>query len=94
MTKQEFEQLSIEMEASGMSQKSFITERGLPLHQYYYWKKKYGNSEQKPSNKFIQIDSVESLNSEIRLEYPNGVVLNIQSSPGSKILRKLINLKH
>jgi hypothetical protein len=92
MTRQEFDQLSKELLASGMSQKSFISERGLPLHQYYYWKKKYGNTEQKSSNKFIQIDSAESLNSEIRLEYPNGVVLNLQSSPESKILKKLINL--
>lgn len=94
MTKQEFEQLQEDLLSSGKSIKHFIAERDLPLHQYYYWRKRYGNIESKQSNKFIQIGSVEPLNSEIRLEYPNGVVINFQSSPGSKALRKLINLKH
>lgn len=60
--------------SSGKSIKEYIAGKGLPQHQYYYRKKKYGDSDHKPSNKFIQIDSVESLNSEIRLEYPNGGV--------------------
>lgn len=94
MTKQEFDQLNEELLSSGKKIKDFIGERGMPLHQYYYWKKRYGNSEPKHSNKFIQIGSAESLNSEIRLEYPNGVVINFQSNPGSKKLLKLIKSKH
>ena len=94
MTKQEFEQLQEELLSSGNSIKQFIAERDLPFHQYYYWRKRYGNSESKHSNKFIQIGSVESSNSEIRLEYPNGVSINFKSNPGSKTLLKLINSKH
>ena len=94
MTKQEFDQLNVELLSSGKRIKEFIGERGLPLHQYYYWKKRYGNSETKQSNKFIQVGSLEALNSEIRLEYPNGVSINFQSNPGSKTLLKLINSKH
>lgn len=94
MTKQEFEQLQEELLSSGKSIKDFIAERDLPLHQYYYWRKRYGSIELKQSNKFIQIGPVTALNSEIRLEYPNGVVINFQSNPGSKVLLKLINSKH
>ena len=95
MTKQEFEQFNIEMEASGMSLKNFMTERGLPIHQYYYWKKKYNLKEaSNQTNGFIQIGSGHAPNSTIRLEYPNGVVINFQSYPGSKTLLKLINSKH
>ena len=95
MTKQEFEQFNIEMQASGISLKSFMTERGLPMHQYYYWKKKYNLTEaSNQTNGFIQIGSGQSPNSKIRLEYPNGVAINFQSYPGSKTLLKLINVKH
>lgn len=41
MTKQEFEQLKIELETSGMSLKSFMATKGLPIHQFHYWRKKY-----------------------------------------------------
>jgi hypothetical protein len=94
MTKQNFDQLQENLLSSGKSIKEFIAEYGMPLHQYYYWKKRHGNSESKHSNKFIQIGSAESLSSEIRLEYPNGVVINFQSNPGSKTLLELINSKH
>ena len=95
MTKQEFDQFNNEMEASGMSLKSFMAEKGLPMHQYYYWKKKYNVTEaSNQTNGFIQIGSGQPQNSTIRLEYPNGVVINFQSYPGSKTLLKLINAKH
>lgn len=94
MTKQEFIQLNEELLSSGKSIKEFIASRGMPLHQYYYWKKRHGNSESKHSNKFVQIGSEEPLNSALRLEYPNGVVIHFQSNPGSKKLLKLINYKH
>lgn len=94
MTKQDFELLQEELLSSGKSIKHFIAERDLPLHQYYYWRKRYANIESKQSNLFIQISSSGSLNSEIRLEYPNGVSINFQSNPGSKTLLKLINSKH
>lgn len=94
MSKQEYEQIKEELQTSGKSIKEFIAERGMPLHQYYYWRKRYGNAEVRQPNKFIQISSSGSLNSEIRLEYPNGVSINFQSNPGSKTLLKLINSKH
>ena len=95
MTKQEFEQFNNEMQASGMSLKNFMTDRGLPIHQYYYWKKKYNLTEApNQTNGFIQIGSGQAPNSTIRLEYPNGVVINFQSYPGAKTLLKLIKAKH
>ncbi|MGB3227083.1 MAG: hypothetical protein WBB02_03840 [Saprospiraceae bacterium] len=82
MTKQEFEQLSIELEASGMSLKSFMANRGFPIHQYHYWRKKYSLTEpSKPKNGFIQIGAIQHPNSTIRLEYPNGVVINLVGDP-------------
>ncbi|HRG69821.1 MAG: hypothetical protein JNL65_11540 [Saprospiraceae bacterium] len=79
MTKQEFEQLNIELDASGLTLKSFMENRGFPIHQYHYWRKKSNSKDlSKSKNKFIQIGSIQSINSPIRLEYPNGVVINFQ----------------
>lgn len=95
MTKQEFEQLKIELETSGMSLKSFMATKGFPIHQFHYWRKKYCLKEpSKSKNEFIQIGSIQPPNSTIRLEYPNGVTINFHSNPGSETLLKLINSKN
>ena len=95
MTKQEFELLFSELEESGKSIKDFMADKKLPVHRYYYWKKRYnGINSQDQSNEFIQIGPGQSINSIIRLEYPNGVAISFQSNPGTKALLKLINRKH
>lgn len=94
MTKQEFEVLHSELESSGNSIKEFMTMKGLPVHRYYYWKKRYTIVEPDGmENDFIQLSPGLNLNSVVRLEYPNGVILNFQSYPGAKALRKLIKNK-
>ena len=95
MTRQEFEQFNQELQTSGMTQIAFMASKGLPIHRYYYWKKKYSNhSGPEDTKSFIQIGSSNLANSSIRMEYPNGVVINFQSYPGSKALLKLIKSKH
>jgi len=94
MTKQEFEQLQSELESSDKSIKDFIAEKGMPVHQYYYWKKRYSSSSVRESkNEFIQINTDQQSNSILKIEYPNGVALNFQSYPGTKALLKLIKNK-
>jgi len=95
MTKQEFEQFNIELEASGQTLRSYMDAKGLPIHRYYYWKKKYTivDLPEQPSG-FIQIGPGEQAKYTMRLEYPNGVVISFQSYPGSKTLLKLVNPKH
>jgi hypothetical protein len=94
MTKQEFDQLQNELEMSGKTLKSFMVGKELPIHQYYYWKKKYYTRDDlNQTGRFIRIGSLEQTNAAIRLEYPNGVTLNFQSYPGSETLLSLINSK-
>ena len=94
MTKQEFDQFNVEFEESGMTLKGFMTTKGIPMHRYYYWKKRYNHLDTPVDSKgFIQIDPGQQANSVIRLDYPNGVSINFQSNPGTKALLKLINNK-
>jgi hypothetical protein len=95
MTKQEFEQFNIDLELSGMTIKSFMSNKGLPLHRYYYWKKKYNEADaSNQASGFIQIGAGQQTNSTIRIEYPTGVVINFQLNPGTKTLLKLIKYIH
>jgi len=95
MTKQEFDQFQIEMELSGKSLKSFMASKELPVHQYYYWRKKYNKEEASNlPNRFVQLGPSQQVDSAIRLEYPNGVAINFQANPGSETLLKLINSKN
>lgn len=87
MTKQEFDQLQIEMELSGKSLKSFMASKELPVHQYYYWRKKYNMTEASNlPNGFVHLGPSQQVVLAIRLEYPNGVTINFQyPNPSSGI---------
>lgn len=92
MTRQEFEKLQNELESSEYSIKEFMSLKNIPIHQYYYWRRKYSaEMEFSSSDGFVQIARDQEQRSDVRLEYPNGVVLNLQSYPGSKALLELIN---
>jgi hypothetical protein len=92
MTKQEFEFMQNELESSGQTLKEFMAFKGLAIHRYYYWKKKYSDEFQQSSGQnFIQLAADNDNNSGVRLEYPNGVVLNLRVHPGNKSLLELIN---
>jgi len=94
MTKQEFDQLQMELEVSGKSLKSFMADKELPIHRYYYWRRKYNISDYlNQTDRFIRIGAMEQTNLAIRLEYPNGVVINFQANPGPETLLRLINCK-
>ncbi|MBK8956374.1 MAG: hypothetical protein IPM34_12600 [Saprospiraceae bacterium] len=55
--------------------------------------KKYSDEYiEKQSSGVIQLSASHSNDSGIRLEYPNGVVLNLRTYPGNKALLELINL--
>jgi len=41
MTKQEIELLREELAGSALSIKEFMLTKGVPLHRYYYWNRKY-----------------------------------------------------
>lgn len=92
MTRQEFEQLDNELESSEKSIKEYMILKGIPIHQYYYWRRKYSAElELGASDGFVEITTDQRHRSDVRLEYPNGVVLNLQNYPGSKVLLELIN---
>ncbi len=94
MTRQEFEQLQNELESSQNSIKEFMSLKSIPIHQYYYWRRKYtAEMEFDTSESFMEITRDQERRSDVRLEYPNGVVLNLQSYPGSKALLELINTR-
>ena len=92
MTKQEFESMKIQLESSSQTLKEYLAIRGLAIHRYYYWKRKYSDEVQhKADQSFIELSGDHELGSLVRLEYPNGVVLNLKVHPGNKSLLELIN---
>lgn len=94
MTRQEYEQLQSELESSDNSIKEFMGLKSIPIHQYYYWRRKYSAViDFESPNGFVEITSDQKLRSDVRVEYPNGVVLNLQSYPGTKALLELINTR-
>ena len=82
-----FKELQLRIKASGKKLSQFLKITGIPIHQYYYHKRKSEQSEDnlefieiKQSNKIQAVDSPEFQISQIIVEYKNGVKLHIQNT--------------
>jgi hypothetical protein len=80
---------------SGMSQIDFCQQHDLAPHRFYYWLKKYKQIGSTTSirSSFLQVE-VETgepdSSEEIRIEYPNGVIVTVGESVHISRLRALI----
>ncbi|MFN8279104.1 MAG: hypothetical protein U0V49_02365 [Saprospiraceae bacterium] len=76
MTKQEFDQLSDELACSGLSIKQFMLAKGLPLHHYYYWNRKYNEEAGDPGFVPIHIGQAHE-NHIVEIEYKEEVHIRL-----------------
>jgi len=81
-------------QSSGMSNKSYCKQAGIPLSKYYYWQKKLREDQEKPADKFIPIEIGEagSHPHQIEISYPNGVRLKLPQGSPLTLISSLIRL--
>jgi len=79
--------------ASGQNKKKFCYEKGISEHIYYYWQKKYLQSNKCSHEGFLPVEVKGSaIQSSIEIEYPNGIRVRLGSDVTQQLLRSLITL--
>ncbi|HRI02032.1 MAG TPA: hypothetical protein PK006_13355 [Saprospiraceae bacterium] len=98
----DFKELQSRIKASGKKLGHFLKEAGIPIHQYYYHKRKTDQTKNKDNYDFVQIKEsdkafVGELTNfqidQIVIEYKNGVKLHVQSPLTLEGLKKMIQLE-
>ncbi len=88
--------LAEQWKKSTLTKKQFCLEHSLNINTFTYWAQKYRKNKQKSNNSnFIELkisDNSLQNNSQIRLNYPNGVQAEIPANTNINIIRSLINL--
>jgi transposase-like protein len=80
---------------SGIQQQEFCEQHDLSIHTFYYWLRKYKRAESSGSGFIpVEIQGVKPRpeeREEIRIEYPNGVLVRINESVKISRIKALIN---
>jgi len=96
VTKQQEDMLKLVEEclASGKSKKTFCREKNIPQWRYFYWQKKYYQQQSISfQEEFVLLNPSEnSKHQEVKIAYPNGVVVIVPSSISLLEMKKLIQL--
>jgi transposase-like protein len=81
-------------ERSGMNNKTFCEQHGIGQAMFYYWKKKYIQSQSTHEGKFVPVRIKDSQvqTGEIEICYPNGVRLKLSQGIDLSIIRSFIGL--
>jgi hypothetical protein len=79
---------------SGINQQEFCDQHDLSIHTFYYWLRKFRQSESVRSGFVpVEISGINNKvqgNGEIRIEYPNGVLLTVNESVKISRIKALI----
>ncbi|TFG89501.1 MAG: hypothetical protein E4H16_03555 [Candidatus Atribacteria bacterium] len=82
---------------SGISQKEFCSQHDLSAHAFYYWLRKYKQASQPSENGFIPVEigspvisPVNDTRGDIRIHYPNGVLVTLDRAVSISRIRALI----
>ena len=79
---------------SGMSNKTFCEQHGIGQAMFYYWKKKYIESQSTTDGNFIPVQIRRNLipMGELEICYPNGVKLKLPQGIDLSVIRSFIGL--
>ena len=93
--RQEMFSLIRKWKSNGSNAQEFCDQHDLSIHTFYYWLRKFKREESARSG-FIPVEIQESgghpmRKGEIRIEYPNGVLLTVDSSVKISRIKALIN---
>lgn len=77
-----------------MNNKTFCEQHGIGQAMFYYWKKKYIQSQSTHERKFIpvRINDTQVQTGEIEICYPNGVRLKLPQGIDLSVIRSFIGL--
>jgi len=80
--------------ASGKTKKNFCEEKGISLHKFYYWRRKYKTNQNSSEKRFIPVSIRQQAGSvrEIKMHFPNGVMLELPAGTSLVQLRAMISL--
>ena len=93
MNLEEFKVLQQERQNSKMSIREFMEAKGMPVHLYHYWARKWNEHVHSESgNPFVPIMPNPYV-SMLSVEYPNGVRIQFNEMPTIRLLVDLVNLK-
>jgi hypothetical protein len=81
-------------EESGLNNKTFCEQHGIGQAMFYYWKKKYIQSQSTHERKFIsvRIKDTQFQTGEIEICYPNGVRIKLSQGIDLSVIRSFIGL--
>lgn len=75
---------------SGKTQQSFCQEHGMTFSTFYYWLKRYRRGINESS--FLPVEINQSLNTNLEIRYPDGVILQLPLSVKLSVLKQLLTL--
>lgn len=73
---------------SGKTQQSFCRDHNLAFSKFYYWLKRYRRG--MDYSTFLPVEISQSLNTNIEIRYPDGVILQLPSSIKLSVLKQLL----
>ena len=93
--RQEMSTLIRKWKKNGSNAREFCEQHDLSIHAFYYWLRKFKREESSGSG-FVPVEirgsgSNPAEKGEIRIEYPNGVLLTVDSSVKISRIKALIN---
>ena len=78
---------------SGINQADFCKQHDLSLHAFYYWLRKYKQVNTTAENEFLPVEIKPPVNGnreDIKIHYPNGVLVSLDKSVSISRIRALI----
>lgn len=91
--KQEMFSLIKKWKGSGINQADFCDQHDISLHTFYYWLRKYKQTNKSSENGFIPVEIGSPGNDtreEIQIHYPNGVMVTLDRAVSISRIRALI----
>src|SRR5665811_1840585 len=85
-----------EWEVSGLSKRAFCRNHGISPSNFFYWVKKWKNTEEEVPDGFMQITPVKEdvFHAQYRLTYPNGVQLEVAGIGLGQLSALVLSLIH
>ncbi len=80
-------------QTSGINQKDFCKQHDLSMHAFYYWLRKYKQTNTSSNDGFLPVEIVPPVNDtrgDIQIHYPNGVLITLDKAVSISRIKALI----
>ena len=78
---------------SNVSKKQFCHQEGIPISVFYYWQKKFKQTDQSSGKGFlpVEVNHKPTIQSSVEISFPNGVVVRLEEDSDIEMIRSLIS---